>query len=155
MPAVNEPTEPNAETQSLQLICSLTPSSTEPSTGLVIIWLKRWPARSLMDLALLPPSVGVGEGVGLGEGKGVGDGEGLGDGEPPPFDGEGDGLDDGQILLAQFWAAAGRVCTTVSMHANVAVSIAERSRLRTIAVIVSARTAWRSDHPTGPHRRNR
>jgi hypothetical protein len=51
---------------------------------LVIIWLKRWPARPLMELALLPPSVGLGGGVGVGDGVGVGvalgDGEGLGDG---------------------------------------------------------------------------
>jgi len=40
-PAVNEPTEPKVEMQSEQLICSLTPSSTWPSTWLVIIWLKR------------------------------------------------------------------------------------------------------------------
>jgi hypothetical protein len=40
-PAVNEPTEPKVEMQSEQLICSLTPSNTDPSTWLVIIWLKR------------------------------------------------------------------------------------------------------------------
>ena len=64
MPAVNEPTEPKVEMQSLQLTCSLTPSSTEPSTWLVIIWLKRWPARPLTELPLVPPSVGVGGGGG-------------------------------------------------------------------------------------------
>ena len=39
MPAENEPAEPNALMQSLQLTCSLIPSSTLPSTRLVIIWL--------------------------------------------------------------------------------------------------------------------
>ena len=78
---MNEPTEPKAETQSLQLICSLTPSSTEPSTWLVIIWLKRWFARPLMELPLVPPSVGVGDGVGVVLGDGEGVGEGLGEGE--------------------------------------------------------------------------
>ena len=83
MPAVNEPTEPKVEMQSLQLTCSLTPSSTEPSTWLVIIWLKRWPARPLMELPLVPPSVGVGLGEGVGVGVGVGEGEyvGVGEGE--------------------------------------------------------------------------
>src|SRR6185437_9430892 len=98
--------------QSLQLTCSLTPSSTEPSTWLVIIWLKRWFARPSMDLPLLPPSVGVG----LGEGEGVGDGEALGDG---------DGLGDGEYV-EQFskhsCAVAERVCMIVSTHENAAVS---------------------------------
>ena len=52
MPAENDPAEPNALTQSLQLTCSLTPSSTVPSTRLVIIWLKRCLARSPTDPAL-------------------------------------------------------------------------------------------------------
>src|ERR1700761_8204367 len=84
MPAENEPAEPNALTQSLQLICSLTPSSTEPSTRLVIIWLKRCWARPLIDEALefVPVGVGVGMevgvGVGVGEGVGVGVAEGVG-----------------------------------------------------------------------------
>src|ERR1700744_5436202 len=74
MPAENEPAEPNALTQSLQLTCSLTPSSTEPSTRLVTIWLKRCWARPLIDWLL----VGEGIGGGLGEGEGDGDGEGEG-----------------------------------------------------------------------------
>src|SRR5580698_9521068 len=74
-PAENEPAEPKALTQSLQLTCSLTPSSTEPSTRLVTIWLKRCWARPLIDWPLV--GVGVGTGVGLGEGEGDGDGEGL------------------------------------------------------------------------------
>ena len=92
MPAENEPAEPNALTQSLQLTCSLIPSSTLPSTRLVIIWLKRCPARSLIDPALEPDpvtggalvdcslggGVDVGLGVGDGEAEGVGAGDGLG-----------------------------------------------------------------------------
>src|SRR6185312_3934584 len=90
MPAENDPAEPNALTQSLQLTCSLIPSSTLPSTRFVIIWLKRWPARSLIDPAPEPVTaaggafvlgVDVGLGDGDGEGVGVGDELGLGDGE--------------------------------------------------------------------------
>src|SRR5665647_2410876 len=80
MPAENDPAEPKALMQSLQLICSLTPSSTVPSTRLVIIWLKRWLPRSPIDPPLDPAPVGVGVGVGVGlaEGDGVGVGVGLG-----------------------------------------------------------------------------
>src|SRR5229473_6121271 len=78
MPAENEPADPNALTQSLQLTCSLTPSSTEPSTRLVIIWLKRCLARSLIDPPLESEPVGVGVGVGEGEALGEGDGVGVG-----------------------------------------------------------------------------
>src|SRR6266498_3432377 len=87
MPAENDPAEPNALTQSLQLTCSLIPSSTLPSSRLVIIWLKRCPARSLIDPAFEPgpatggalvPRVDVGLGVGDGEADGVGVGDGLG-----------------------------------------------------------------------------
>src|SRR6187399_2748085 len=88
MPAENDPAEPNALTQSLQLTCSLTPSSTVPSTRLVIIWLKRCLARSLTDSVLEVEPVGVGVGVGVGEadtfGVGVAEGDtvgvGVGDG---------------------------------------------------------------------------
>src|SRR6266704_2066708 len=52
MPAENDPADPNALTQSLQLTCSLTPSSTVPSTRWVIIWLKRCLPRSPIDPAL-------------------------------------------------------------------------------------------------------
>jgi hypothetical protein len=54
---------------------------------LVIIWLKRCPARSLIDPALEPGTnaggalvlgVDVGLGVGVGEADGAGVGEGLG-----------------------------------------------------------------------------
>ena len=65
------------------------PSSTLPSTRLVIIWLKRCPARSLIDPALEPGQiaggafvlgvdVGLGDGVGEADGVGVGSGVGLG-----------------------------------------------------------------------------
>src|SRR6185369_13544827 len=83
MPAENDPAEPNALTQSLQLTCSLTPSSTLPSTRLVIIWLKRCLARSLIEPALLsaPVVIGVGVGVGVAAGAGAGVGVGLGVGD--------------------------------------------------------------------------
>src|SRR5450755_1683157 len=79
MPAENDPAEPNALTQSLQLICSLTPKSTVPNTRLVIIWLKRCLARSLTDPPLESAPVGVGDGVGDGEALGVGIGVGVGE----------------------------------------------------------------------------
>ena len=60
MPAENDPAEPNALTQSSQLICSLMPSSTVPSTRLVIIWLKRCLATSLIEPALESEPVGQG-----------------------------------------------------------------------------------------------
>lgn len=79
MPAENEPAEPKALTQSSQLTCSFTPSSTEPSTRLVIIWLKRWSARPLIELPLDgAPVIGVGDGDGLGVGVGVTVGVGVG-----------------------------------------------------------------------------
>src|ERR1700681_329063 len=78
MPTENDPAEANALMQSLQLTCSLTPSSTEPSTRLVIIWLKRCLARSLIDPALESEPVGVGVGLGEGEGLGEGDVTGVG-----------------------------------------------------------------------------
>src|ERR1700676_1207151 len=68
MPAENDPAEPNALTQSLQLTCSLTPSSTEPSTRLVIIWLKRCLPRSPIDPALESAPVTGGGGGGGGGG---------------------------------------------------------------------------------------
>src|ERR1700761_860536 len=124
MPAVNEPTEPKVEMQSLQLTCSLTPSSTEPSTWLVIIWLKRWPARPLIELPLVPPSVGVGEG--LGDGGGVGGGVGVGV-----------GVGVGQSALSHACAAAGRVCTAMSISDSTATSVAGRMRLRMSRVMIS------------------
>src|SRR5215468_3074381 len=64
-PAENEPTDPKALMQSLQLICSLMPSSTVPSTRLVIIWLKRCFATSLIEPALESAPVGQGAGAAL------------------------------------------------------------------------------------------
>src|SRR5664279_6053117 len=132
MPAENDPAEPNALTQSLQLTCSLTPSSTVPSTRLVIIWLKRCLARSLIDAPLESAPVGVGVGDGLGEGVGVGEGDGLGDGL-----GEGEGL----------CADAGRVCTGISISESAAVSAADTTNWRMNFAIVSARTASRWGRP--------
>jgi hypothetical protein len=91
MPAENEPAEPNALMQSLQLTCSLTPRSTLPSTRLVIIWLKRCPARSLIDPALEPGPVTGGALVGGALARGVDVGLGVGDGEVEGV-GVGDGL---------------------------------------------------------------
>src|SRR5690349_13193828 len=118
MPAVNEPTEPKVEMQSLQLTCSLTPSSTEPSTWLVIIWLKRWPATPLTEPPLLPAPVGDGLGVGVGVGLGEGDGEG-------------DGLGEKLHSLHSLWAFAGFVCAATSISDSIAPSAAERRTLRT------------------------
>src|SRR3954453_18132271 len=78
VPAENDPAEPNALTQSLQLTCSLMPSSTVPSTRLVIIWLSRCLARSLIDPALESEPLVVGVGVGVGPGVGVVVGVGVG-----------------------------------------------------------------------------
>src|SRR5438128_862196 len=64
MPAENEPAEPNALTQSSQLTCSLMPSSTFASTRLVIIWLKRWLATSLIEPTLDSTPVGPAGGQG-------------------------------------------------------------------------------------------
>src|SRR5450755_11423 len=130
MPAENDPAEPNALTQSLQLTCSLTPSSTVPSTRLVIIWLKRCLARSLIDPALESAPVGVGVGDGLGEGEGVGVGEGLGDGL-----GEGEGL----------CADAGSVCAGTSTSETAAASSADTIKRCVNLAIFSVRTACRWD----------
>ena len=83
MPAENEPAEPNALTQSLQLTCSLTPSSTVPSTRLVIIWLKRWLARPLIDRRWNAPVASASGRRWIGEGvaSATAMGNRLGDGE--------------------------------------------------------------------------
>src|SRR3954453_5176093 len=167
MPAENDPAEPNALMQSLQLTCSLAPSSTVPSTRLVIIWLKRCLARSPIDPALEsePVGVGVGVAVGVGEGEGVGVGVGVGLGV-----GVGVGVGDGgrhasSALLGpipvaaappasrfcggarpwspQLCAAAGSTCISTNTSEIAAVSTADRMELRVILVIVSARTACR------------
>src|SRR5881394_4014943 len=79
MPAENDPAEPNALTQSLQLICSLMPSSTVPSTRLVIIWLKRCLATSLIEPALESEPVGHGGSAAAAGGLSV-------DGGPPAYE---------------------------------------------------------------------
>jgi len=124
MPAENDPAEPNALTQSLQLTCSLTPSSTLPSTRLVIIWLKRCPARSLIEPAF-EPAIGVvlevGEALGVGDGEGVGLGVGLGL-----------GLGEGDCARVGDCAASSESART-----------ADATRLRMKLAIVSGRTACR------------
>src|SRR3954451_18215330 len=116
MPAENEPAEPNALTQSLQLTCSLTPSSTLPSTRLVIIWLKRCLARSLIDPALESAPVGGGAEVGDVVGMGLALEVGVGLGEPPcpgvelgvgEGEDDGDGLGDGEYVGVGDCAADG------------------------------------------------
>src|SRR4051794_11898186 len=126
MPAENEPAEPNALMQSLQLTCSLTPSSTSPSTRLVIIWLKRWSARPLIVFALFPAPVGVGEGVGETEGVGVGVGVDVGVGVAVEVaDGVGVGQDEAARLstLQPLCAAAGTACTARANPAPATASI--------------------------------
>src|SRR5271155_764883 len=115
MPAENDPAEPNALTQSLQLTCSLTPSSTVPSTRLVIIWLKRWFARPLVDPPLESEPVGVGDGVGVGVALGLGEHSST------------------QLLSC---AAAGRACTPSSTSETAATSTAEAMKLRANLTIV-------------------
>jgi hypothetical protein len=112
----------------------LTPSSTVPSTRLVIIWLKRCLARSLTDPALEFEPVGVGVGLGdaLGVGVGVGEGEYVGVGEGEYV---GDGL----------CAEAGTVSAGISSREIAAASAVDRVKLRVNFAIVSARTACRWD----------
>src|SRR6266702_3979545 len=133
MPAENEPAEPKALMQSLQLTCSLTPSSTVPSTRLVIIWLKRWLARPLTELPLEsePVGVGLGDGYGLGDGEGEYVGDGLGLGSPHS---------DSQVA----WAAAGRASSVTSASAAAALNALARTKhLKPSFAIISARTACR------------
>src|SRR3954470_23165034 len=130
MPAENEPAEPNALMQSLQLTCSLMPSSTRPSTRLVIIWLKRWSASPLIELPLEPAPVGVGVGLGEADGVGVGvgltDGVGVGVGETL-----GDGVGVGQVASAarfvrlQLCAAAGTASNASATKPPMAAGISE------------------------------
>src|SRR5689334_4955439 len=150
MPAENEPAEPNALMQSLQLTCSLTPSSTLPSTRLVIIWLKRCPARSLIEPALesapvsggalvgavLARGVDVWLGVGDGEadGVGVGDGLGVGVGELHSTHSS-NGVGEGDC------ARAGGDCIASTATRSAAGTRALRAKF----AMVSARTACRWD----------
>src|SRR5450432_864887 len=107
-PAENDPADPNALTQSLQLTCSLTPSSTVPSTRLVIIWLKRCSARSPIDPPLLSAPVVVGDGDG--DGVGLGDAEGVGQG-PSQSDSTDVGGDVGHGPSQDVAADAGDGCS--------------------------------------------
>src|ERR1700755_1194182 len=135
MPAENDPAEPNALTQSLQLTCSLMPSSTVPSTRLVIIWLKRCLARSLIEPALESEPVGVGVGVGVVVGVGVGVGVGV---EVGVVVGVGVGVD--------VCADAGMVSAGMINREIAALSAADTMKRCGNRVIVSARTACRWDH---------
>jgi hypothetical protein len=146
MPAMKEPTEPKAETQSEQLTCSLTPSSTEPSTWLVIIWLKRWPASPLIELPLDAAPVGVGVGLADGDGDGVGVGAVVGVGEGL---GDGEGLGE-QKSLSAHCAAAGRICRTRTSSDTAAIKAVLMARLCEVALaMVSARTGCRRHRPAG------
>src|SRR6266513_1696152 len=109
MPAENDPAEPKAETQSLQLTCSLMPSSTVPSTRLVTIWLKRCLARSLIEPALFSAPVGLGLGLGVELGVELGDVPGSGVGEGLPED-----VGHGPSQDVRFTADAGDGCIGAS-----------------------------------------
>src|SRR5450631_1120458 len=148
MPAENDPADPNALTQSLQLTCSLTPSSTEPSTRLVIIWLKRCLARPPIDPPLESAPVGVGagdawdvgEGLGEGDALGVGVGVGVGSAQSPS-------QSPTLVVVAPvaFCADAGDGCSCASTSQANTVSAAEPVGVRGNLFIVSARTACRWD----------
>jgi hypothetical protein len=129
---------------------------------LVIIWLKRCLARSLIDPPLESEPVGVGVGVGVGAGAADGVGEELGDGlDEGDGLGEGEGLGPGQshslqsqslnaldftlIAPALCCADAGDGCICTSTSQIKAVSAADAKKLRANFVIVSARTACRWD----------
>src|SRR5216684_5492860 len=117
MPAENDPADPNALTQSLQLTCSLTPSSTEPSTRWVIIWLKRCLPRSPIDPALESAPVTGGGGGGV---------------LSQPSE---------QQLSKHSCAAAGDGWSGASTSQIDAMSAADGMKLRANLFIVSARTA--------------
>src|SRR5450756_3051536 len=121
MPAENDPAEPNALTQSLQLTCSLTPSSTVPSTWLVTIWLKRWLPRSPIDAPLEPAPVGPGRGQAPTE---------LASSVPLLFG-------------RQLCAAAGATGRLISISTAAADSAADMMKFAVNLAIVSARTACR------------
>src|SRR5882757_7491587 len=153
MPAENDPAEPNALTQSLQLTCSLTPSSTLPSTRLVIIWLKRWPARPPIEAPLESAPVTGGGGVDTGGGQ-----------VPPSYGlhstgaccvggacvGGVVGCDEGQFSKHSLSAPPDCACACGAFRAkaHTAATANAMTRLRTILIMVSARTACR-DHRRG------
>src|SRR6266581_7490514 len=151
MPAENDPAEPKAETQSLQLTCSLMPSNTVPSTRLVIIWLKRCLARSLIEPALLSAPVGVGFGVGVGVGLGLGLGEGVGVGVGVGVDVDvevgvpvevslGVRVPHSDTQLVRISPAADAGCIGVSKSKIPAISAADTIKLVVRCAMVIART---------------
>ena len=137
MPVENDPADPNALTQSLQLICSLTPRSTVPSTRWVIIWLKRCLPRSLIDPALEAAPVTTG---------------GARDPSPSapsqlPSQSLGGGEQGPSQLVACADAGDGCSCTKSQTDAT---SAADAIKLRVVNLaMVSARTACRWDHRQG------
>src|SRR5882724_7427427 len=126
MPAENDPAEPNALTQSWQLTCSLTPSSTVPSTRLVIIWLKRWSARPLIEAPLESAPV---TGGGSGATAAGGGGGGVVTWQGP------------SQQLSKHSSSAWACPIAANEHAEM--SAAEIARLRTSLITISARTACR------------
>src|SRR5439155_8021300 len=104
--------------QSLQLICSLTPSSTVPSTRPVIIWLKRCLARPLIDPPLESAPVSGGGATDTGGGNAHG-----------PLQSRTDDSAD-----------AGTACRAISTSASADARRIEAIRLRASSAIVSART---------------
>src|ERR1700737_4416935 len=140
MPAENDPADPNALTQSLQLTCSLTPSSTEPSTRWVIIWLKRCLPRSPIDPALASaPVTGGTIATGGAEHGPSHDGGGHGPSH------SGGGVEHGPSQLLLVCAAAGDACTETSTNETATVSAADTIKLCASLAIVSARTTCRWD----------
>jgi hypothetical protein len=95
---------------------------------LVTIWLKRWPARPLIELPLFEAPVGLGEGVGVGGsgGSGVAEGEGEGDGDPQGS--------------SAHCADAVCVCNETNNNVTAAVSAIEARMLSAVRIMVSART---------------
>src|SRR5205823_12928882 len=123
MPAENEPAEPKALMQSLQLTCSLTPSSTVPSTRLVIIWLKRWLARPPIDPPLLSAPVTGGGPTARCNGGGV-------------------------LQSSMHSACANAVdgCNCISTSQAAAARTADAIKPRASLTMISAHTACRWDH---------
>src|SRR5882672_1631161 len=133
MPVENDPADPNALTQSLQLICSLTPRSTVPSTRWVIIWLKRCLPKSLIDPALESAPVTGGARQG-----------------PSQLLSLGGGAGQGPSLSQDDCANAGDGCSCTSTSQTDAMSPADAIKLRVVNLaMVSARTACRWDHRQG------
>src|SRR5689334_11993207 len=129
-----------------------------------------------MDLPLVPPSPLSLGGGGGGGGGGVGQGPsqslllvvpppvGVVDGPPPPCETEpppppvvGPGPPPPPVGLGQssneHCARDGRVCTAVKSREHASVSTADRTKLRTMRIIVSVRTTANWDLQMCPHRR--